>query len=208
MGGSARNRQSLPPGYQLHWYEIESIIGQGGFGITYLARDTNLNFRVAIKEFFPLELASRSEDLQAHPISSQRAESYSFGLTRFLNEAQTVAKFRHPNIVEVRSVFEANQTAYMVMKYEQGDDLEQALRSHQMQGEEALLGILFPLMDGLSLVHDGGFIHRDIKPDNIFLREDGEPVLLDFGSAPAGAGNSNPYPDRIGFSRVCAFRAI
>ena len=99
-----------------------------------------------------------------------------------------MARFRHPNIVRVLSVFEANNTAYMVMEYEQGKSLEDALKFRRIEGESALLKILFPLLDGLALVHQAGFIHRDIKPDNIYLREDGVPVLLDFGSARQAVG--------------------
>ncbi len=188
MAEPIRHQSALPRGYALHWYEIEAVIGQGGFGITYLARDTNLNHRVAIKEFFPIDLAVRAADNTAQPASTTRAEPLQFGLQRFLKEGQTVAKFRHRNIVAVHSVFEANQTAYMVMTYEHGQSLEEAFNLRQIQGEEALLKILFPVMDGLALIHDQGFIHRDLKPDNIVLRENGEPVVLDFGSARQALG--------------------
>ena len=182
------HRNALQAGYKLHWYEIVSILGQGGFGITYLAEDSNLEQRVAIKEFLPVELAVRDHDSSLHPLSDGHSDTYGWGLNRFLAEAQTLARFRHPNIVRVVSVFETNNTAYMVMEYEQGTSLEDALKFRRVEGEEPLLGLLFPLLEGLSLVHQAGFIHRDIKPDNIYLREDGVPVLLDFGSARQALG--------------------
>ena len=182
------HRNALQAGHKLHWYEIISILGQGGFAITYLASDPNLDQLVAIKEFLPIELAVRDNDSSLHPLSDGHSDTYGWGLSRFLSEAQTLARFRHPNIVRVLSVFEANNTAYMVMEYEQGKSLEDALKFRRIEGQETLLGLLFPLLDGLALVHEAGFIHRDIKPDNIYLREDGVPVLLDFGSARQALG--------------------
>ena len=183
-----RHHNALPSGYKLHWYVIGSVIGKGGFGITYLALDTNLDQRVAIKEFLPVELATRSNDSHVHPISEDHGETYGWGLNRFVTEARTLAKFRHPNIVRVMSVFEANSTAYMVMEYERGDSLEKLLKAKKISGEAKLRSIVMPLLDGLKVVHEAGFIHRDIKPDNIYLRENGTPVLLDFGSARQAIG--------------------
>jgi serine/threonine protein kinase len=184
----ARHHHALPEGYRLHWYEIDSILGQGGFGITYLARDSNLDQLVAIKEFLPSDLAVRTQDSAVHPLSGAHTDTYGWGLNRFLTEARTLAKFRHPNIVRVMSVFEANNTAYMVMEYERGESFENMLKFKQVTGEPALKKILLHLLDGLELVHDAGFIHRDIKPSNVYLREDGVPVLLDFGSARLALG--------------------
>ena len=171
------------------WYEIDSVLGHGGFGITYLATDTNLNQKVAIKEYFPSNIAIRTDDNRVAPASAKKAETYSWGLSRFLTEAQTLAKFRHSGIVQVFSVFEANGSAYMVMEFVRGESLGDRLKSKTLVGEAELLRILYPLLDGLQLMHDAGFIHRDIKPDNIFLREDGSPVLLDFGSARLAIGS-------------------
>jgi len=178
-----RHHQALPPGYKLHWYEVLGVLGQGGFGITYLGRDTNLDQKVAVKEFLPVELATRSADSQIHPLTDNHTDTFGWGLNRFLSEAKTLAKFRHPNIVRVLSVFEANNSAYMVMEYEEGQELTTALRSGRVQGEASLKSIIYPLLDGLKQVHAAGFIHRDIKPENIYLRANGSPVLLDFGSA-------------------------
>ena len=184
----ARHHNALPSGYTLHWYVIGSVIGKGGFGITYLALDTNLDQRVAIKEFLPMELATRSDDSHVHPISQDHGDTYGWGLDRFVTEARTLAKFRHPNVVRVMSVFDANSTAYMVMEYERGESLEKLLKAKQISGEAKLRSIVMPLLDGLNVVHAAGFIHRDIKPDNIYLRENGTPVLLDFGSARQAIG--------------------
>jgi serine/threonine protein kinase len=183
-----RHHNALPSGYKLHWYVIGSVIGKGGFGITYLALDTNLDQRVAIKEFLPVELATRSNDSQVHPISEDHGDTYGWGLNRFVTEARTLAKFRHPNVVRVMSVFEANSTAYMVMEYERGESLEKLLKAKRISGEAKLRSLVMPLLDGLKVVHEAGFIHRDIKPDNIYLRENGTPVLLDFGSARQAIG--------------------
>jgi serine/threonine protein kinase len=178
-----RSQVALPVGHQVHWYEIRAVVGQGGFGITYLARDANLDHLVAIKEYLPPNLAVRSGERTVRPVSEGRSSIFDWGLERFVREARTLAKFKHPNIVTVFTVFEANGTAYMVMEYERGVNLEQAIDAGLVLGETELLGIVHPLLDGLELVHGGGFIHRDIKPENILLRKDGSPVLLDFGSA-------------------------
>jgi TPR repeat protein len=181
-----RNRHQLnaiQPGFQLHWYEIREIIGQGGFGITYLAYDRNLAHEVAIKEYMPIELATRQSDGAVVPLSPEHEERYRWGLGRFLDEARTLGQFKHPNIVRVRNVFESNNTAYMVMDYELGESLQEILSRRKILDESDLLSVIHPIIDGMKLVHAHGFIHRDIKPGNIFLRVDGDPVLLDFGSA-------------------------
>jgi hypothetical protein len=188
VSNEKRRHNALPDGYKLHWYEIHAILGRGGFGITYLALDTNLNHEVAIKEFLPTDLAMRASDSSIHPISDDHTDTFEWGLNRFITEAQTLAQFRHPNIVLVHSVFEANGTAYMVMEYEKGESLDQAYNLRRLTTEKELLGILFPLMDGLQRIHESGFVHRDIKPKNIYLRDDGRPVLLDFGSARQALG--------------------
>ncbi|HEY5700515.1 MAG TPA: serine/threonine-protein kinase, partial [Gammaproteobacteria bacterium] len=166
MTNGRQHRFALPAGYMLHWYEIDSVLGQGGFGITYLARDTNLNHWVAIKEFLPSDLASRTHDSSVEPISDGHSDTFGWGLQRFITEAQTLAKFRHPNIVLVYSVFEANNTAYMVMEYVEGRTLEDALKFKKIKGEAEFKRAVLALIDGLELVHDAGFIHRDIKPEN------------------------------------------
>jgi serine/threonine protein kinase len=181
---------ALPPQHKLHWYVIERVLGQGGFGITYLARDTNLDQAVAIKEYLPVEVATRRPDASVSARTTEHDERYRWGLERFIREARTLARFDHPNIVRVLSVFELNGTAYMVMRFEEGETLAATLERKHALGEADLMRVLMPILDGLELVHNAGFIHRDIKPDNIHIRSDGSPVLLDFGSARYALGHS------------------
>ncbi len=174
---------ALPRGYALLEYQIEQTLGIGGFGLTYLATDSNLNLKVAIKEYLPGDLAQRGEDQSVRPKAETTFESFKWGLSRFLDESRTLASFRHPNIVRVLRFFEANRTAYMVMEFVSGQPLGEWIRSRRPLAQGAVLEIAGPLLDGLEVVHRAGYLHRDIKPSNIFIREDGSPVLLDFGSA-------------------------
>ncbi len=175
---------ALAPGFRLHEYALERVLGQGGFGITYLATDVHLNTRVAIKEYLPEEIAFRTGDRSVSPNATQHRDRYREGLESFLVEARTLATFRHPAIVRVARFFEAHRTAYMVLEYEEGEPLKTWWPVHRSVGEAGLVELLLPLFDGLAAVHAGGFLHRDIKPDNIQVRAaDGRLVLLDFGSA-------------------------
>ncbi|MFA7240276.1 MAG: serine/threonine-protein kinase [Sulfuricellaceae bacterium] len=183
----SEHMNALSPGYRLNEFEFDRVLGVGGFGITYLGKDTTLNLKVAIKEYFPNELAVRDENLNVLPKSPDCEETYRWGLDRFLQEAQLLARFNHPNIVRVLRFFEANDTAYMMMQYEDGESLDDKLKkAGAPPDEDYLQRILFPLLDGLKAMHDQGFLHRDIKPGNIYIRRsDGSPVLLDFGAARA-----------------------
>lgn len=176
--------QPLPVDHKLLWYTIEEVLGHGGFGTTYLATDTNLNRKVAIKEYLPSIFAYRNTDLTVKPLTEDHTENYSWGLTSFLNEARTLAQFKHRNIVQVQTVFEEYNTAYMVMEYEQGDPLDHLFKVRGDEMDQTFFeNLLFPVIEGLQAIHDAGFIHRDIKPGNLYLRTDGSPVLIDFGSA-------------------------
>ena len=179
-----RRSPALPRGAMLHEYRIERLLGQGGFGITYLATDLHLDAQVAIKEYLPEEIAFRTHDRSVSPHASEHVERYQQGLENFLVEARTLASFRHPNIVRVARFFEAHDTAYMVLEYERGRSLRKWWQSQGAEGERLLLERLHRLLDGLAVVHAAGYLHRDIKPDNIQVRsDDGRFVLLDFGSA-------------------------
>ena len=172
----------------LQEYRIEQVLGAGGFGITYRARDTNLEKDVAIKEYLPGELAMRAPDGKVVAQATEREAGYKWGLERFLQETRTLARFSHPHIVRVLRYFEANATAYMVMDYEKGDPLKVVLQHDPRPAEAKLKALVAPLLEGLAAVHAAGFLHRDIKPDNIFVRADGRPVLIDFGAARQALG--------------------
>lgn len=182
------HRNALKSGYRLHWYQIERVLGQGGFGITYLAQDSNLDCPVAIKEYLPVEISMREATSAIYPVSGDWTQQYRWGLERFIAEARLLAKFKHPHIVRVLNVFEANNSAYMVMAYEEGESLQHIFKCRKTMDEAELLTILIPILNGLEKIHQSGFIHRDVKPANIFIRTDGSPVLLDFGSARLALG--------------------
>jgi len=179
----AEATNALPSGYSLHEYRIDSVLGTGGFGLTYLATDANLNLKVALKEYLPNEFASRLDDSTVQPRSSSASESFRWGLQRFMDEARTLASFRHPNIVRVMRFFEANQTGYMVMEFVEGTALSDWIAARRPLSQGAVLALAGPLLDGLEVIHKAGYLHRDIKPANIYIRSDDTPVLLDFGSA-------------------------
>jgi hypothetical protein len=189
---SEQHFNALPSGYQLQEYTLKSVLGHGGFGITYLAADNNLGKDVAIKEYLPTEFAVRRDDSRVQPRSTADNNDYEWGLDRFMKEAQTLGLFRHPNIVPVYRAFKENGTAYMVMEYQQGQSLAELFRKHRTEfTEEDLLNLVIPLLDGLAVVHRAGYLHRDLKPGNIFIREDGSPVLLDFGAARNAVGRKS-----------------
>ncbi len=191
MSESTVHRNALDLNSTLNEYRLESVLGTGGFGITYLARDTHLEKQVAIKEYLPGDLAVRALDGSVVPVSTDHQHDYQWGLERFIQEARTLARFSHPHIVRVNRYFESNGTGYMVMDYEEGESLSQLLKRAPFPSEVELKRILLPLLDGLAAVHAAKFLHRDIKPGNIFIRANGSPVLLDFGAARANIGGSH-----------------
>ena len=179
---------ALPSGFMLEEYQIERVLGSGGFGITYYAWDTHLNKAVAIKEYLPNEFAVRYEDTTVAPKSSSDAETYEWGLTRFLEEARILAGFDHPNINKVYRRLEAHGTAYMVLEYLPGESLSARLKRTGRLSPEEVWRLFNELLSGLSEVHRQDYVHRDIKPGNIMFREDGGAVLLDFGAARQAVG--------------------
>ncbi|PKM36176.1 MAG: hypothetical protein CVV06_12455 [Gammaproteobacteria bacterium HGW-Gammaproteobacteria-10] len=182
-------KNALPLGFQLHEYRIDAVLGAGGFGITYLAQDLHLNKPVVIKEYLPTDLAVREASVTVAPKSTRDQDAYQWGLERFMAEAQTLAQFKHPNIVQVFRYFTAHGTAYIVMDYEQGESLSAYLdRLQRPLNEAETLSIFLPVLDGVRAVHQAEFLHRDIKPDNIFLRTNSTPILIDFGAARMALG--------------------
>lgn len=205
---SRYHKEALPPGYQLAEYTIESVLGHGGFGVTYLAIDVQLGTEVAIKEYLPHDFAHRKGGTDIIPDSDGRTVmTYQCGLQEFLTEGQSLARFKHPNIVRVLRFIEANGTAYMVMEYEKGESLAQYLKQNGPKLDQAaLLRIFLPIMNGLNAVHEAGMLHLDIKPENIYLREDSSnPMLIDFGSARqalVGPGHSQVVALTPGYAPV------
>ena len=181
--GAEAGSQPLPVGTILErGFVIRSVLGRGGFGVTYMAEHTGLRQRVALKEHFPEQFAVR-EGLSVRATSSGAA-MFKWGLDRFIEEAQRLARFKHPSIVAVTDVFEANGTAYMTLAYEEGETLGawlDRLGRPPTQGE--IDRIFAPILDALEHMHGHDILHRDIAPDNIMIRRDGTPVLIDFGAA-------------------------
>ena len=184
-----QHRLALPQGTRIRDFEFHRVLGHGGFGITYLGWNLSLDIPVAIKEYLPADLATREQDGSVVPQTSQAVADFQWGLERFLDEARTLARFQHPNIVRVHQYFEAHSTAYIVMEYAEGETLSAYLERKGTLSEAELTGILYPLLNALEVVHQADFLHRDIKPGNIVLRDsDGSPVLLDFGAARQAVG--------------------
>ena len=189
MSEEQQHRLALPQGTRIREFEFHRVLGQGGFGITYLGWNVALDISVAIKEYLPSDLATREQDLSVVPQVPKAASDFQWGLERFLDEARILARLQHPNIVRVHHFFEAHSTAYIAMDYVEGEDLSAHLARKETLSEDELKAILDPLLSALEVVHQADFLHRDIKPGNIILRaEDGSPVLLDFGAARQAMG--------------------
>lgn len=191
MGGFTRVNGVLSPGACLAngEYRVEQPLGQGGFGITYQGRDTRLNRAVAVKEFFPEGCWRKGSTV----VSAGRwnSDTYSTAKQKFLLEGQTLGQFNHPGIVRVFYYFEENNTAYMVMEYLQGKTLAELLQRRQGKlTEKQALEHIAKVGEALKILHQAQFLHRDIKPDNIMLADDGRVVLIDFGAARDFTSNS------------------
>lgn len=181
---SEYNSYEIPAGIVLHdRYEIRSVIAQGGFGITYAAHDRQLDVQVCIKELFVSGNSTRSGGLLVQ--SRNLGEGFSFQdfVERFVTEARQLARFSHPNIVRVIDVFEANQTAYMVMEYVKGQTLQAIVSREGALSESRALTLIGQVLEAVDTVHQQGMLHRDIKPENILVSPEGRVVLIDFGSA-------------------------
>ena len=183
---------ALQPGQTIGRYEIVSVLGQGGFGITYRAKDIQLGREVAIKEYLPTALAVRQDGMTVLPRSTKMADDFGWGRDRFVTEGRTLASLhRVPAIVQVFDYLETNGTAYIVMELLSGRTLEDRIATEGRLKADEVDRILWPLLDGLEQVHAAGFLHRDIKPANILLDAAGSPTLIDFGASRAAmAGRS------------------
>lgn len=178
----------LPRGYQLLNYTIVKQLSAGGFSLVYLAHDEH-DHPVAIKEYLPNALALRNEGAQVVATSAEKLALFRHGMKCFFEEGKTLATIAHPNVVRVINFFRANETVYMVMEYERGRTLQKEIQlTEGGVKENMILYIFVHLMNGLREVHLHKMLHLDIKPANIYVRLDGSPVLLDFGSARQAIG--------------------
>ncbi len=168
-------------------YKIEGVLGQGGFGITYLADFAALKTKVAIKEFFLSGYCVRNPRDNSIAPQSLPAETFRQYKDKFIEEAQTLAQFNHPGIVQVTDVFEENNTAYFVMKHIKGKPLAQLIRERRKISEREAVAYITQAAEALQAVHRRNILHRDIKPENIMITEDDKAVLIDFGTARAFA---------------------
>ena len=176
--------QALPNGYRLNEYTIVRKIGGGGFSIVYLARDSN-NRSVAIKEYLPGQLVLRTEgSVIVQASSAENSNFFRHGLKCFFEEGRALARIDHPNVIRVTNFFRANDTVYMVMRFERGKTLQQHIQANRGTISESFIRRVFAhLMNGLREVHTHKLLHLDIKPSNLYIRLDGSPVLIDFGAA-------------------------
>ena len=180
-------------------YQIHQVLGIGGFGITYKAIDRSLDCLVAIKEYFPTQLAVRAPNSQqVQPKTGSDKDTYDFGLQRFMDEARLLAKFTDSNIVRVRRYIEANGSAYIIMDYEEGLPLNHYLMRCATLNETEIKQVFQPILHGLHTVHAMDILHRDLKPPNIYLRTAGEPFLLDFSAARQAMNTQGRYVTNLG----------
>ena len=187
---TAPSGQALPAGTRLEEFEVERVLETGGFGITYLARDTSLGRKVVIKENLPSAFAFRdtaSGTVRSRSDLTEDEDNFRWSMKNFLREADTLASLDHPGIVSVLRKFEANGTAYFVMPFMEGLPLDELMKNRRDRGEEIsddeLRGLLEHVLDALGYLHGKSIYHRDIKPGNILVTKEGVPILIDFGSA-------------------------
>ena len=200
----AENRQKFPVALRAGTvlndrYIVGRVLGQGGFGITYVAFDTQLQAKVAVKEYMPSEMATRVEGTTVSIMMDTRAEDFTYGAERFQEEARTLAKFiGHPNIAGVSSYFDENDTSYFVMDYIEGVSFKSYIANNGGKvSVDETLNVMIPVLRALTSVHAEGFIHRDVTPDNIYISKDGNVKLLDFGSARYSIGDKSKSLDVI-----------
>ena len=183
---------ALPPGYQLDEYRIEHQLSLGGFSIVYLATDSESRF-VAIKEYLPNSLALRAEGEIKPLITEEHIPSFRYGMKCFFEEGRALAKLSHPNVIRVLNFFRAPDTVYMVMEYEQGRTLQEFIQKNRsVITENFIRNVFTKLLNGLREVHSHKLLHLDLKPSNIYMRNDYTPVLIDFGAARQTLASDTP----------------
>ena len=191
-----RSTRALPLGTILDGkYLLGKVLGEGGFGITYLAMDLNLDMPIAVKEYFPVGLASRDTSIEGNTenvsvITGEKRRYYEYGIKSFSSEAKNLARFQKTDgIISVKDFFLENSTAYLVMEYIEGKTLKQYLEEREFPlSEKETLCLIRPILNALEKIHEEGIIHRDISPENIMLAKDGRVVLIDFGAARISTG--------------------
>ncbi len=197
---------SLKAGTELDGYRLEKTLGGGGFSVVYRARQLNNDRRVVIKEYFPNKLARRDRDGQVRARNEETAGRFNRGRKLFFQEASTLATLKHINIVDVFNFFQANGTVYMVMEYQEGQNLQHYLQRRRGGLSERFLRTVFPaLLDGLELIHASDLLHLDIKPGNIHIQRGGQPLLLDFGAVHGFPQSRQEQPGQVispGFSPI------
>jgi len=202
----SKKPDSLKPGTQLDGYLLDKTLGGGGFSVVYRARQLNNDRRVVIKEYFPNKLASRERNGQVQARSEDTEGRFNRGRKLFFQEAATLATLKHTNIVDVFNFFQANGTVYMVMEYQDGQNLQHYVQRRRGGLSEKFLRTVFPsLLDGLELIHANDLLHLDIKPGNIHIQRGGQPLLLDFGAVHGFPRSRQEQPGQIispGFSPI------
>src|SRR5919108_3332296 len=180
---ASQANQALPAGSRLENYRIVRTLASGGFSFVYLAHDAN-EVPVVIKEYLPSALAVRTEPGQPPTVTAADLPRFRFGMKCFFEEGRALATLQHPNVVRVLNFFRANETVYLVMRYERGRSLQQHILSRKGLPDEVWVRATFAqLLNGLREVHTNKLLHLDIKPANVFLSNDGSPLLIDFGAA-------------------------
>ncbi len=203
---SANINNCLPIGYRLHEFEIKNVIGEGGFGIVYLAYDHQLDRMLAIKEYMPTSLAKRLDDYSIALREERFQQSFNIGLKSFEQEARALAQFSHPSLVHVFRFWNSNNTSYMAIQRYKGITLKKyRTESPDKINEAWLKKILTPLLGAIDTLHQKNYIHLDIAMDNIMIQPSGLPVLLDFGSAKKAIGhldNQNEIILKSGYAPI------
>ncbi|MEM7698442.1 MAG: SUMF1/EgtB/PvdO family nonheme iron enzyme [Verrucomicrobiota bacterium] len=186
---SSRHKMALPEGSPVGRYRVNRVLGSGGFGIVYHGHSVLDGREVAIKELFPGMSVTREMETSVVPRGQHASEEFKHAMRCFLIEGDMLRECSHPSVVNVIETFAENGTAYLVMDYVKGKTLSQFLEQHQRPlSQQDILLIVKPLLEGLGHVHSYGILHRDIKPDNIFIGDNGHPLLLDFGAARYASG--------------------